>query len=59
MAIRKKFLLFTLDYLSEHSRSNAGSVLRITQNIQFYLHFAFSLFAWLIKLKCVPYPFHH
>ena len=24
-----------------------------------YLHFAFCLFVWLIKLKCASHPFHH
>ena len=53
------FLLFTLYYLSEHSHSDTGLVLRITRNFIFYLLFAFSLFLWLNKFKCFPYPFHH
>ena len=42
------FLLFTLDYLSEHSYSHTGLILFITGNLLSYLHFAFCLlYGWL------------
>ena len=42
------FLLFTLDYLSEHSYSHTGLILFITGNLLCYLHFAFCLlYGWL------------
>ena len=53
------FLLFTLDYLSEHSHSHTSLILHIARNLPCYLHFAFCLFVWLIKLKCTPCSSHH
>ena len=53
------FFLFTLDCMSEHSHSHAGLVLHIAWNLPCYLHFAFCLFVWLIKLKCVSHPSHN
>ena len=42
------FLLFTLDYLSEHSYSHTGLILFITGNLLSYLHFTFCLlYGWL------------
>ena len=45
------FLLFELDYLSEHSHIHTGWILLIPQNLLCYLHFAFCLFVCLIQLK--------
>ena len=53
------FLLFTLNYLSEHPHIDTGLILLVAQNLPCYLHFASCLFVWLIKLKCVPHPSHH
>ena len=38
------FLLFALDYLSEHSHSHTGLNLLIARNLPCYLHFSFCLF---------------
>ena len=48
------FLLFTLDYLPEHFHNHTSLILLIAWNLSCYLHFAFRLFVWLIKLKCNP-----
>ena len=53
------FLLFTQDYFPEHSHSNTNLILLIASTIPCSLHFAFSLFVWLIKLKCTPHPSHY
>ena len=53
------FLLFELDYLSEHSHSHTGWILLIPQNLSCYLHFAFCLFVCLIQLKTIPHSSHH
>ena len=45
--------LFTVNHLSEHSHSHTGLILLIVWNLHCYLHFAFCLFVWLIKLKCL------
>ena len=53
------FLLFELDYLSEHSHSHTGWILLIPQNLSCYLHFAFCLFVCLIQLKTIRHSSHH
>ena len=52
------FLLFMLDYLSEHSHIYTGLILLTTQNLQCYLLFAFCLFVLLIQPKYVSHPSH-
>ena len=49
---------FTMNYLSAHSYSHR---LNLTYYLKssLLLAFCFSLFVWLIKLKCVPQPSHH
>ena len=51
---RLRFFLFTQDYLSEHSHCYSSLILLIAWIFR-YLHFAFCLFVWLIKLK---FTFH-
>ena len=53
------FLLFTLDYLPEHSQSHAGLILLVARYLPCYLHFAFCFFVSLNKIKCVRHLFHH
>ena len=52
------FLLFTLDYLSEHSHIYTGLILLITQNLPRYFLFTFRLFVWLIQPKYMSHPSH-
>ena len=49
-----QFLLFTLNYLSEHAHLTL--TLLVTWNLHCYVHFAVCIFVCLIELKCVPYP---
>ena len=53
------FLFFTLIYSSEYSYNHTGIILLIAWNLLCYLHFAFCLFVWLIKLKYVPHLSSH
>ena len=53
------FLLFTQNYLSEHYYSQTSLILLIAWNLSCYFRFAFSLFAWFIRLECALYLFHH
>ena len=50
------FFLFTQDFLSEHSP--VTQIHLIAWNIPCYLHLAFCLLVWLIKLKFTPYISH-
>ena len=52
------FLLFTLDYLSEHSHIYTSFILLITEILPHYLLFAFCLFVWLAQSKYVSHPSH-
>ena len=49
----------TLNYLPEHSHSHTRLILLIAWNPHCYLHFAFCLFAWSIKLKFIAHQSRH